>query len=48
MDQNSQNIVLINNRLAYLNFNVIFEFLGQFNIIFQEGFDNFETEHKTC
>ena len=31
MDQNSQNIVWINN-LAYLNFDAIFEFLGQFTI----------------
>ena len=35
MDQNSQNLVWINNfknRLAYLNFDAIFEFLKQFTI----------------
>ena len=39
--------------MAYLNFNAIFEFLGQFtikmHIIYQKGDDdNFEIEHKTC
>ena len=56
MDQNSQNDVLINYSktcLAYLNFNTIFKFLGQFAticIIFQKGVDvdKFETAHKTC
>ena len=41
----------LKNRLAYLNFNAIFEFFGQFTlryIIFQKGVDNFEIEHKTC
>ena len=48
MDQNNQNIVLINiklkNRQAYLKFDDIFEFLGQFTItcIFQKGADNFD------
>ena len=54
MDQNGQNIVLINTQdcLAYLDFDAIFEFLGQFtircNIVFQKGVDNFEIERKTC
>ena len=58
MDRNSQNNVLINKlktRLAYLNFNTISEFLGQFPIsykmhyiIFQKGVNHFEIEHKTC
>ena len=52
MDQNSQNIVLIKNRLTYLNFDAIFEFLRQFVLtcmyIFQEKcYDNFEIEHKS-
>ena len=40
----------IKNRLAYLNVDAIFEFLGQFTIrcMFQKGIDNFEIEHKTC
>ena len=45
----------LKNRLAYLNFNAIFEFLGQFTIgclykciIVQKDVDNFEIEHKTC
>ena len=44
-------IFLLKNRLAYLNSNAIFEFLGQFTIrciSFQKGVDNFEMEHKTC
>ena len=42
------------NHLAYLNFDALFEFLGQFTrrciayIIFQKDVDNFEIEHKTC
>ena len=43
----------LKNRLSYLNFDAIFEFLGQFTIrfidkIFQGVIDNFEIEHKTC
>ena len=38
--------------MAYLNFDAIFEFLGQVTmrdvcIIFQEDVENFEIEHKT-
>ena len=56
MDQNSQNIVLINNSRTYLNFNTIYEFLGQFSIRLRyiyhlqkkkKSVDNFEIEHKT-
>ena len=41
------------NHLAYLNFDAIFEFLGQFTIqdayiILQKAVDNFEIEHKIC
>ena len=40
------------NRLAYLNFDAIFEFLGQFAIrciqYFSKDVDNFGIEHKTC
>ena len=42
------------NRLAYLNFDAIFEFLGRtiyykMHIFFQKGVDiNFGIEHKTC
>ena len=36
----------------FLNFDDIFEFLGQFTVrctyFFQKGVDNFEIEHKTC
>ena len=53
MDQNSKSIVLIRNQapIAYLNFNAIFDFLGQFtkkiHFISQKGDDIFEIEHKT-
>ena len=44
-------LFLIKKYLAYLNFNIIFEFLGQFTIRciyhFSKGVDNFEIEHKT-
>ena len=55
MNQNSQNIVLINNsRTVWSTLILItsFEFFGQFTkdvyIVIQKGVDNFETEHKTC
>ena len=39
-------------RLAYLNFDAIFEFLGQFTkmnlLFFNKNVDNFEIEHKKC
>ena len=42
----------LKNLLAYLNFDAIFEFLGQFTTkciyYFSKGVDNFEIEHKTC
>ena len=43
---------ILKNPLPYLNFSVIFEFLGQFTIrciyFVQKGVDNFEIEYKTC
>ena len=42
---------IIQEHQTYLNFNAIFEFLGQFDIkihIISQGVDNFEMEHKTC
>ena len=48
MDQSSEYVF---NRLAYLNFDDISEFLGQFTvrcIVFQKSVDKFEMEHKTC
>ena len=56
MYQNGQNVVWIKNRLAYLKFSAIFEFLGQFTIsytkkdayiVFQKDVFNFEIEHIT-
>ena len=53
MDQTALFSSILNNCLAYLNFNAFFEFLGQltkgafFFFIFQEGVDKFEIEHKT-
>ena len=53
MGQNSQKNILIKNHLASLNFNAIFEFVGQVTIrciyyyFFLKGVDNFEIEHKT-
>ena len=42
----------LKNLLAYLNFEAIFDFPGQFTIrciyYFQKDVDNFEIEHKTC
>ena len=50
--KNSENIVLPNNYFVYLNFNVNFEFLGQFIIkthksFFNKGVNNYIIEHKT-
>ena len=42
----------LKNRLAYLNFDAVFEFFGQFTLrcinYFSKDVDNFEIEHKTC
>ena len=43
----------LKDRLAYLNFDAIFEFLGQFTIryiyiVFQKDVDNFQVKYKTC
>ena len=55
MDQNSQNIVLINNSrtawptlilMLFLSF--LDNLLKNAYIILQKGVDNFEIEHKTC
>ena len=55
MDQNSQNIVLINNsRTAWptwsfmLFLSLLDNLLKYAYIIFQKGIDNFEIEYKTC
>ena len=57
MDQNSQNIVLINNSKTAWPTQILMLFLSffrQFTIkdayiyIFLESVDNFEIDHKTC
>ena len=51
-DENVIGIRTFKNRLTYLNFNAIFEFLRQFSIkciyLFNKGVANFQIEHKTC
>ena len=56
MDQNSQNIVLVNDSRTALPTKILllfFSSLDNFTIryiyyFFQESVDNFEMEHKTC
>ena len=55
MDQNSQNVIWINNSRTAGPTSILMLFVNsldnlQFDahIIFQKGVDNFEIEHKTC
>ena len=55
MDQNSRNIVLINNTKTAWPTYILILFLSSLDnllqyayIIFQKGVDNFEIERKTC
>ena len=55
MDQNSQNVVWINNSrtdwptlMLVLFLSSLDNLLYDVYIIFQKGVDNFEIEHKTC
>ena len=53
MNQNSQNIVLINNLRTACPTQILMIFLSSLDKLvqdhfFQNGVDNFEIEHKTC